>query len=331
MYKLVDKNLLLRFIAMVFIIALIQPVKAQSLEFPKDEGRHEDVDFEAWSFLTHLKTADSSRFGVAIFFFTGKVVGINASGLYVVVSEQKNDEYEKFTKIQIPLINQTTHTEDYLFENYSDNILKRDSDGGPYIIKIDKDDFVISLEFNPIKKPIDMGRLSVGDEGFNRIYAVPRGEVSAKMKFKDNDYNLTGIGIFQHQWGDKPDENLLSDMFALHLNEGTDILIYHSDTSPGINKMLASDADDNSIVLNNFFAKADSLAVVKSTGDVFELNWNIKSPENQIELNILPTKVHQEVEMLDVTYWLAQCRVIGYIKGKPVDGYGYVYIKKEGT
>lgn len=242
------KNLLLRFIAVVFITALIQPVKAQSLEFPKDEGRHEGVDFEAWSFLTHLNTVDSSRFGVAVFFFTGKVVGINASGLYVVVTEQAKDEYEKYTKIQIPLINQTNHTEGNLFENYSDNILKRNQNGGPYVVKINKDDFAISLEFKPDKKPIDMGHLSVGDKGFNRIYVVPRGEVSAIMTFKGIKYSLSGIGIFQHQWGDKPDGNLLSDMFALHLNEGTDILVYHSDTSSGINKMVISDADDSSSV-----------------------------------------------------------------------------------
>jgi predicted secreted hydrolase len=68
--------------------------------------------------------------------------------------------------------------------------------------------------------------------------------------------------------------------------------------------------------------------IVKSTGDEFDLNWNIKSTENQIELNILPTSVHQEVEMLDVIYWLARCRVTANIKGKSVNGIGYVYIKK---
>lgn len=305
-----------------------QSLAAQNLEFPKDEGKHENADFEAWSLLTHLNTDNKINFGVAVFFFTGKVVGINASGLYVVVSEQKKNEYEKYKKIQFPLINSTTHTEGHLLENYSGNIFSRSSQGGPFTIKIDKDDFVLSLKFVPTKNPIDMGNIAVGDNSFNRIYVIPSGNIVAEMTYKNKNYDLKGIGVFQHQWGDKPEENLLSDMFALHFNDGHDILIYHSDTSSGINKMLISDANDSSIIANKFFAKADSIASVKSTGDRFALDWNINSTEHRIIINIRPTNLHQEIEMLDMTYWLARCKVSANINGKAVNGIGYVYIKR---
>lgn len=313
--------------SIIFIITLIQPINAQTLNFPKDDGRHEDADFEAWSLFTHIDTKDGLQFGVTIFFFTGKVIGIRASGVYVVVADEQKKEYQNFSKIQLPLFSSTTHTVGQLLEDYSDNILKRDPEGGPYIIKIEMDDFSISLKYNPLKKPIDIGLLAVGNENFNRVYAIPRGKVSAQMLYAGEEFQLDGIGIFQHQWGDKPEQSALSDIFALHLKDSTDILIYHSGTFPEINTMLISDSNGKNQVLRKFTANADTILLVKSSNSKFKLNWKFESPESQLRIIILPNFDGQEIEMLGLSYWLSRCKVvIEKISGSTTDGIGYVYI-----
>ncbi len=321
------KKLSILLYSVFFIVILIQPINAQTLNFPKDDGRHEDADFEAWSLFTHIETKDSLQFGVAIFFFTGKVIGIRASGIYVVVADEQKKEYQNFSKIQLPLFSSTTHTVGQLLEDFSDNVLKRDPKGGPYIVKIEMDEFSISLKYNPLKQPIDIGLLAVGNENFNRVYAIPRGEVSAQMLYAGEEFQLKGIGIFQHQWGDKPEQSALSDIFALHLKDSTDILIYYSGTFPEINTMLISDSNGKNKVLSKFTANADTILFDKSSKDEFKLNWEFESPESQLKIKVLPNFDGQKIEMLGLSYWLSQCKVvIEKISGLTTEGIGYVYI-----
>lgn len=309
------------------IITLIQDVNAQTLNFPKDDGRHENADFEAWSLFTHIETKDSLQFGVAIFFFTGKFIGIKASGIYVVVADGQKRNYQKFSKIQLPLFSSTTHTVGQLMENYSDNVLKREPQNGPYVVKIDMDDFSISLKYDPLKQPIDIGLMTVGDESYNRIYAIPRGKVSAKMFYAGKEFQLDGIGIFQHQWGDKPEQNALSDMFAIHLKDTTDILIYRSDTFPKVNTMIVSNSNEEKQVLHKFTAKADTILSANPSDNKFKLNWEFESPDSLLKIKLLPNFEGQEIEMLGLSYWLTRCRVILEKKnGSTTKGIGYVYI-----
>jgi predicted secreted hydrolase len=327
-YKIIKhKNVLILLYTVFIIITFSQLINAQTLSFPKDDGRHEDADFEAWSLFTHIETKEGLKFGVAMFFFTGKVIGIKASGLYIVVADEQKKEYQNYSKIQIPLFSSTTHTEGQLMEDYSDNILKRDPKGGPYIVKIEMDDFSVSLNYNPLKEPIDIGQLAVSEEGFNRVYAIPRGKISAQMLYAGEEYQLDGVGIFQHQWGDKPEQNALSDIFALHLEDTTDILIYHSNTFPEINTMLISDSNGENQVIRKFTAVADTSLSVISSNDTFKLDWEFKSPENQLEIKVLSNFQGQEIEMLGLSYWLSKCKVeIERTSGAVIDGIGYVYI-----
>jgi len=311
---------------------LLQSLNAQTLKFPDDNGRHEDADFEAWSLFTHLETEKGLQFGISIFFFTGKVIGIKASGIYVVVADVQKKEYQNFSKIQVPLFSSTTHTVGRLMENYSDNVLERDVKSGLYKVKVDMDDFSISLKFNSLKKAINIGQLAVGDESFNRAYAIPRGNISAQMLYEGGDYQLDGIGIFQHQWGDKPEQSALSDIFAIHFKDSTDILIYHSDTFPEINTMLISNSNGENRILRKFTATADSIISDESSNDKFKLDWRFKSPNNQFKIKFSPSFKGQEIEMLGLSYWLSRCKVvIEKNDGKTTEGIGYVYIGFDGS
>jgi len=321
------QNIILFLILAVLLSAGSNLASGQALKFPEDDGIHEEADFEAWSIFSHFKTADEKQFGVAVFFFTGEVIGIKASGIYVVIADAQEKKYENYSKIQIPLFSSTTHTEGRLLENYSDNILEREAESGSYNLKIVMDDFSISLQYSPMKEPIDIGQMTVGDESFNRVYAIPRGKVSAKMLYEDEEYELDGIGIFQHQWGDKPEQSALSDIFALHLNDSTDILIYHSDIFPEINTMLISDRNGKNQVLRKFTATADTILSVKSDNDKFKLDWRFGSLKNQFEIKVLPSYNGQEIEMLGLSYWLSRCKVvIERAGGNLTNGIGYVYI-----
>lgn len=302
---------------------------AQTLTFPLDDGKHEDAEFEAWSSFSHLSNSSGDIFGVTIFFFSGKVIGINTSGIYVVVADEKNKVYKNISKIQFPLFSSTTHTVGRLLEDYSDNTLERKLNEDLYVTNIKIDNFNINLKFNLSKLPINIGELAVGDDNFNRAYVIPRGKVFAKMTYNKKEFDLGGIGIFQHQWGSKPEQSALSDIFAMHMSDSTDILIYHNKNFPEINKFILSDKDGKSIVDNKFIATSDTLFYDKASGKNFNLKWKFEIKQNHQIIEIIPNFDGQKIEMLGLNYWLSRCKVIKTVKNNSQNGIGYVYIGYE--
>ncbi len=317
----------LRQLLLIFILLLVYPSLSQPLQFPRDEGKHKGVDFESWVVFSHVNTSDSSRFGIALFFFTGKVIGLKASGVFVVVADEKNQVYQNYKKIQYPIINRATHTRGRLYEKYGKNILERKTSDSPYLITIDMKELKLSLELNPLKGPVDLGQLPVGEERYNRFYAVPRGEVKVNMNYRGEDYSLEGIGIFQHQWGDSPQKDAASSLFALHFQNSWDVLVYYSDAFPTINMLVISRENGDTTLLKNFSARSDTVLTSASEPVRVAMAWEIESPQKNVRLRMMPTFDGQEINLLGLPYWLARCRVEGSAGDHSLNGKGYVFIR----
>jgi predicted secreted hydrolase len=315
-------------VGVVMVVCGLQLASGQNLIWPSDEGKHAGVAFESWMMLTHLTASDGGRFGLALFFFTGKVLGLDTSGVYLVVTDDTQRRFQRYKKLQIPVLQRATHTTGRLLERYGRNILRRNPPAGPYEVVLDVRDLHLSLALRPAKKPLDFGRVAVGRQRVNRLYAVPRGDVSAQMHYQGKDYVLTGIGMFQHQWGDFPAKEAISHMFILHMEDGTDVMISYSDTVPAINSMVLAEPQGQRLLVQDFEAKAEMMYTVPSTRDRFALRWTIVAPQHAISLSLTPTFDGQEVTMLGLSYWLARCEVVGNVAGRSVGGVGYIYIRR---
>jgi predicted secreted hydrolase len=312
---------------LIFLLLLATPAFAQSLQFPADDGKHDKVDFEGWTLLTHLTASDSSRYGLAIFFFAGKVIGLNASVAYVVVADETKKESRSYRKIKPPIISRATHTKGKLFEKYGKNILRRNPEGGPYEVEIDMKGLKASLKFTPGKAPVDMGQMAVGKKRNVRLYAVPRGEVTAKMQYGKKQLELKGFGLFQHQWGDSPEKDAASNMFATHFEDGEDIIVYYSAHFPSINTLVRSGKDGSISMTRNFTVTADTVFKAPGAKDQFAMRWKIKTTENSQSLRLEPTFDGQEINLLGLPYWLGRCQAESTDEETDTSGIGYVYLR----
>ncbi len=302
---------------------------AQELEFPRDEGKHDGVDFEGWTLLSHLTAADSSRYGVAVFFLTGKVAGLKASAVYAVVADESRKTAVTYKKIKPPLISRAKHTRGRLFEKYGKNILKREPSDGPYQIELEIKDFKLSLAFSPAKLPIDLGQVAVGKDREVRLYLVPRGTVMAVMRRGNQQHVLNGFGIFQHEWGDSPEKNAASDMFAIHFPDGTDVVVYHSTSFPSINTLVRSEANGDMLLTRNFLARADTVLLSPRGNGKLAMHWRIISEEEGERIMLKPTFDGQEITLLGLPYWLGRCEAVRDGSDDPGMGYVYLRLKKE--
>ncbi len=300
---------------------------AQNLTFPYDEGKHKGTDFETWTFFSHLSDPDSNQFGITIFFFTGKVVGLNASGVNVTIADERLKSYQSYQKIQYPIINRAKHTEGRLLEKYGRNFVRRDTKNSPFNINVDINDLKLTFSMDVVKSPVDFGQIPVGVEKFNRLYAIPRGKITANMRYKNQTYSLKGIGFFQHQWGDSPDKKSASDLFVVHFKDTTDMLVYHNEVFSQLNTMVISTKSDTNMVFRDFSARADTVITVGATQNRFPLQWEIDMTNPPLKLNLKPLYNGQEVNILGLPYWLSRCAVNGQIDNKNLSGKGYVHLR----
>ena len=314
------------FICILLILSFRYTI-AQELQFPMDDGRHKKADFENWLIFSHLTASDSSRFGVAIFFFFCKIIGLRASGVYVMVADEQQKVYTNYKKIQLPIINRATHTEGRLLEKYGSNILRREPGNNPYEIELDLKELKLTLSLKPQKVPVDLNQLPVGDKKYNRVYTIPRGKVEGKMNYDNKPYPLQGFGIYQHQWGDSPDKNTASDLFAFHLEDTTDILVYHSEDYPPINTMIISDKLDNITILKDFTARADTTITVNPPGARFALKWKINAANPNLSFELNPGFNGQQINMLGFPYWLSRCLVSGKLGETTLFGNAYIHVR----
>ena len=311
----------------ILLILSFQSAIAQNLEFPSDEGKHSGVDFETWTFFSHVSDADRNQFGITIIFFTGKVVGLNASGINVTIVDERLKDYQIFQKIQYPIINRAKHTQGALFEKYGRNILRRDTLQGAYKVSVDINDFELAFSMDPEKQPVDIGRIPVGGEKYNRLYAVSRGKVTATMRYRNQDHLLSGIGFFQHQWGDSPEKKSASDLFVIHFNDTTDVLVYHNSEFSRMNTIVLSTNSDSNAIFREFTASPDTVITAASTQDLFPLRWKIAMEKPPLFINLKPLDNGQEVKILGLSYWISRCTVNGQIGGRKLIGRGNTHLR----
>lgn len=308
-------------------IGLYQHSNAQNLVFPYDEGKHKKAEFETWTLFSHLSDPDSNQFGVTIFFFSGKIVGLNASGVNVTIANERRKDYQSYQKIQYPIINRAKHTEGRLLEKYGQNILRREPPENLYMVDIDIKDFNLTFAMEPEKSPVDFGQIPVGENKYNRLYALPRGKISANMRYKNQTYSLRGIGFFQHQWGDSPDKKSASDLFVVHFKDTTDVLVYHNEVFSQLNTIVISTKSDTNMVFRNFSARADTVITVGATQNRFPLQWEIDMTNPPLKLKLKPLYSGQEVNILGLPYWLSRCAVNGQVDKKNLSGKGYIHLR----
>ncbi|MDQ7051788.1 MAG: lipocalin family protein [candidate division KSB1 bacterium] len=306
-------------------LILAASLSAQELQFPRDDGKHDGVDFEGWTLLTHLTAEDSSRFGVAVFFLSGKVAGFKASAVYAVVADESRKTATTYRKIKPPLISRAKHTKGRLYEKYGKNVLERDPAGGPYKFELNIKDLILSLAFTPAKMPIDLGQVAVGAGKYVRLYLIPRGTVLAVMRRGHQQHVLSGFGIFQHEWGDSPEKNAASDMFAIHFQDGSDVVVYHSQTFPAINTLVRSAPNGDILLTHKFRAWADTVLASPMGSGKLAMYWRIAADEEDDLIMLKPTFDGQEIRLLGMPYWLGRCEAVR--DNVNMRGVGYVYLR----
>lgn len=292
---------------------------------PSHDPRHPDAAFESWTLLTEITAPDGGHIGLSVVFFTGSVLGLRASGIYVLVLEDRDGGSATYRQIALPLVHQTRHETDRLLEEYRGNRLERASETGAYEVRVRVDDLELSLDLQPGAPAVDLGSQPVGNGKTERVVLVPRGRAGARIVQGGDTLIAFGSGLLQHSWGDPPEKTAPGTILAIALEDGTTVSVLHGEETSSHSMSLARPAGAP-VVISDFTLRADS-TTIGAAGDRFGVAWRILSASSGVDLAIEFSGDGQEVSLMGIPYWFGRCAVSGTVAGQPVEGIGHVYIR----
>lgn len=313
--------------AIALCFALPDEGLAQSgtLRFPADDGIHRGASFEMWSTFAHVKSARGDTYSAIAFFFTGKILGLSLSGVYGAVLDTRTGAFVDDRDLVTPIFGSKRHSTGRLDERYSRSTLSRDSTGA-YDISLATGPLQLGLSLMPVRAAVDLGRIVVGAGRTQRSYVVPRANVRGRLRDASGTMvAVQGIGLFQHVWGDSPEQSAAEDVLAIHLDDGTDLFALSGPVPESAVVMVSKDAASR-VLRDGFRLESDSLVVAGPVS--FRRRWHLRVDSPVLDLRVTPTSETRHVKLLGIPYLIVRCVISGTgPDGRPVLGVAYMYVR----
>jgi predicted secreted hydrolase len=201
--------------------------------------------------------------------------------------------------------------------------------------------FGLTLDLEAERPPaLHMGNgwIDFGPAGSSYYYSRTRMAVAGSLDLDGETLAVTGIGWFDHQWGD-----FISvggggwDWFAVELADGRDLtismvrgadgsfpLVYGTLVEPPVRRIATSTVN---LGPKDFTVRSTGTWTSPRTGAIYPAGWVIEVPSQQLQIRLSPTVADQELDTrpsTGVVYWEGSQRVSATSFGRSIGGEAYV-------
>ena len=354
LYESVLRLILFAFVVSSPISAMADPFRqalpGYNYQFPKDLNSHNDFQVEWWYYTGNLENKNGRPFGFQLTFFR---VALDNSNLinnpsrwkidhvyfaHLTISDIDAEQFYFFERINRSGLDNAGADEDHFHVWNEDWVLTLQDK--THLLKANESGTGLELALIPMKKPVIHGKSGVsqkGDEKGNasHYFSYTRMKTVGKIFIQGKEYKVRGTSWMDHEFS----SNQLSqkqvgwDWFSLKLNNQTEIMLYqirlkNGDIEPwSSGTLILSDGSHQHLSLEHFSINPMGKWTSKYTQITRPSGWRVSLPKNQIDLEIQPDMVAQELyglRSISGSYWEGSVSVKGYFKGQPVIGNGYV-------
>ena len=302
------------------------PVFATDIRLPADRAPH-NYPFEWWYFTGHLWDERQQRFGFEVSFFQAAVGTGFAHISHFAVSDPNAGEHVYDQQIIIvdsppERLDLEINGQRLWLENGSYRMQLAFSQAGV--------DLTATAE-KPAALHNQNGIIDMGGGGWSYYYSETRLQVSGTLEVAGKKFSVQGLGWHDHQWGDF--DVFASDgwdWFSLQLDDRTELMLFllHPKTGePQLTGCTFVDRDGCLHDLEQFELQAHRSWTSPHTGGVYPLDWTLRVPEIELQVELLATFDDQEMDSRRTTlntYWEGEVTINGSRAGKAVTGLGYV-------
>ncbi len=322
-------------------------------EFPRDHGPHPEFKTEWWYFTGNLASASGRRFGYQLTFFRS---GLHRSGIDLSRSAWATDQaymahfalsdaaggrfrhWERFSRGAAGLAGASAAPLRVWLDDWS---VQQSAPGGPLgrltlQLRAREAGVEIALELGSDKPAVLQGDRGLSRKGAtpgqaSYYYSLTRMPTRGSVRVDSVTHAVEGTSWLDREWSTsslEPDQQGW-DWFALHLNDGRELMFYHLRRKDGgIDPFSAGvmvDSDGRATRL----APEDVELVVERhwrstvTGVRYPGGWRLQVPSVALDLTLTPLLPNQEWDAA-FRYWEGAVVVSGREPSAATLGYGYV-------
>ena len=326
-------------------------LEARTFNFPEDHGPHESFRTEWWYVTGNLNSEDGDPFGFQFTIFRNSLSPSRSNGTsawntnqaymghFALTDINENDFFfeEKFSRGAVGLAGAETNPlriwiEDWFLEGSTQdkNVFPLRRSGGGDGFQLD----LTLQEGKPVVLQGEEGLSKKGNAPGNASYyfANTRMPASGTLLVNGELLEVSGLAWMDREWSTSAlsDGQVGWDWFALHLDDGWDLMVYQLRRADGsADPLSAASLIDPSGRKTTLQLGSDILIQPNdywnsSLGDAqYPSGWNIKVPSQDWDLLVEPAVDDQEL-LVTFRYWEGSVRVSGTGKnGARMNGRGY--------
>ena len=208
----------------------------------------------------------------------------------------------------------------------------------PLTLVIEDEEFSLNLQLEPVKPLVLQGNQGLSQKSSRHAsyyYSYTRLASKGNIRVGNKTYDVSGDSWFDREWSTSSlGENQQGwDWFALHLDDGSDLMIYQMRNKDGIKDPFSSgilvDPQGKSEVLQaqEFQLKASEFWQSPVSGIRYPISWDILILEKDIKLTVSTQVKQQEWSKaggFSFNYWEGSIEVNGSKNQQAISGSGYL-------
>lgn len=322
----------------------------RKLTFPADHYSHPDFKTEWWYYTGHLETESGKRYGYQVTFFRFGVRDRQKemkdkpplfTELYMAHFAISDIAAKKFTFRE--RINRGYNdkagaaTDRFLVWNED---WKVGGDDRNHAIAVSDRGTQLRLQLRSLKAPVLHGQngLSQKGEGVGRAsyyYSFTRMQTDGELAINGKKEKVHGLTWMDHEFGSNQlrDDQVGWDWFSVQLDNDTELMLYLMRRKDGSvdpyssGTLVAANGSTKHLKVKEFHIEVLDRWKSAKSGANYPMKWKVTIPGEAIELEITPAFAEQELithRSTRVTYWEGAAQIRGKVRGRGVNGNGYV-------
>lgn len=316
--------------------------------FPADHGPHPGFAVEWWYVTGNLSDADGHQYGYQFTIFRSSMrppqsapapmSDWQSDDVYMGhlaltdVHNQRFYAYERFSRAAIGLAGAEATPVRVWLDDWQ--IAAVDADATQMTLTARHGDIALALTLDTHAPPVlqgDAGLSQKSAQNASYYYSMPRLASSGTITIADRQLAVRGTSWLDREWSTSAlaPEQIGWDWFALHLSDGSDVMIYHLRRRDGQfdqysgGSWRGADGRVVKFVASDLVVQPQGTWTSPHTGAIYPAAWQLTIAPLALSLTVTPQVADQELPVT-VRYWEGAVDVAGIRDGVPITGLGYL-------
>ncbi len=306
---------------------------ATELRFPDDFGAHDNYRTEWWYYTGNLFAESGRHFGYQLTFFRqalscGEPLDTNGWQTrqiffaHFALTDTQSNKFHSFDRMNRESL-MIAGAQAVPFRVWIDDWETREN-ANSVSLSARQDGVHLALKLTASKPILLQGRNGFSPKGqdpsnASHYYSIPRWATDGRIRIDGESFMVKGTSWFDHEWSTSAlsDDVVGWDWFAIHLDDGTDIMVCQvrqkDGTANGYSFGAISDPDASQNILGNddFKIRATRFWTSPVTGKTYPSQWVIDIPTSDMRLEVVPV-INAQEHHHRFTYWEGAVTVTGH-------------------